>query len=82
MSRRAAIVEEEFDDDTDLPLPSQPLPNIGSRGPVLQEVTAMTTRTIVITLNPRSKRVLRRSHPNHGLNPILRIPARQSGRTP
>lgn len=37
MSRRAAIVEE-FDDDTDLPLPSLPLPNTGSRGPLLQEL--------------------------------------------
>lgn len=37
MSRRAAIVEE-FDDDTDLPLPSQPLPNTGSRGPLLEEI--------------------------------------------
>ncbi|KIM42311.1 hypothetical protein M413DRAFT_444738 [Hebeloma cylindrosporum] len=37
MSRRAAIVEE-FDDDTDLPLPSMPLPNTGSRGPLLQEL--------------------------------------------
>jgi signal recognition particle subunit SRP19 len=37
MSRRAAIVEE-FDDDTDLPLPSVPLPNTGSRGPLLQEL--------------------------------------------
>lgn len=37
MSRRAAIVEE-FDDDTDLPLPSQPLPNTGTRGPLLEEI--------------------------------------------
>ena len=37
MSRRAAIVEE-FDDDTDLPLPSMPLPNTGTRGPLLQEL--------------------------------------------
>jgi signal recognition particle subunit SRP19 len=37
MSRRAAIVEE-FNDDTDLPLPSLPLPNTGSRGPLLQEL--------------------------------------------
>ncbi|KAF9559467.1 signal recognition particle, SRP19 subunit [Agrocybe pediades] len=37
MSRRAAIVEE-FDDDTDLPLPSQPLPNTGTRGPLLEEM--------------------------------------------
>ncbi|KAF9030115.1 hypothetical protein BDZ89DRAFT_1112318 [Hymenopellis radicata] len=37
MSRRAAVVEE-FDDDTDLPLPSQPLPNFGNSGPLLQEI--------------------------------------------
>ena len=37
MSRRAAVVEE-FDDDTDLPLPSMPLPNTGARGPILQEL--------------------------------------------
>lgn len=37
MSRRAAIVED-FDDDTDLPLPSRPLPNTGTRGPLLQEI--------------------------------------------
>ncbi|KAJ6532712.1 signal recognition particle, SRP19 subunit [Mycena vulgaris] len=38
MSRRAAIIEEEFDDDTDLPLPSHPLPNTGTSGPLLQEL--------------------------------------------
>lgn len=37
MSRRAAIVEE-FDDDTDIPLPSHPLPNTGSRGPLIEEL--------------------------------------------
>ncbi|KAF9005416.1 hypothetical protein BDQ17DRAFT_1408193 [Cyathus striatus] len=37
MSRRP-MIEEEFDDDTDLPLPSQPLPNTGLRGPLLQEI--------------------------------------------
>ncbi|KDR72566.1 hypothetical protein GALMADRAFT_39294, partial [Galerina marginata CBS 339.88] len=31
-------IVEEFDDDTDLPLPSQPLPNTGSRGPLLEEM--------------------------------------------
>jgi hypothetical protein len=36
MTRKAAIVEE-FDDDTDLPLPSQPLPSTG-HGPLLQEI--------------------------------------------
>ncbi|TRM57463.1 signal recognition particle, SRP19 subunit [Schizophyllum amplum] len=30
---------EEFDDDTDLPLPSQTLPNTGTRGPLLEEIT-------------------------------------------
>ncbi|KAI0305248.1 signal recognition particle, SRP19 subunit [Multifurca ochricompacta] len=37
MSRRAAIVEE-FDDDTDLPLPSRSLPNTGSHGAILEEI--------------------------------------------
>jgi signal recognition particle subunit SRP19 len=37
MSRRAAIVEE-FDDDTDLPLPSRSLPNTGSRGAIIEEI--------------------------------------------
>ena len=37
MSRRAAIVEE-FDDDTDLPLPSRSLPGTGSRGAILEEI--------------------------------------------
>lgn len=37
MSRKTAIVEE-FDDDTDLPLPSHPLPNRGSNGPLLEEI--------------------------------------------
>ncbi|KII91237.1 hypothetical protein PLICRDRAFT_105853 [Plicaturopsis crispa FD-325 SS-3] len=41
MSRRTAIVEE-FDDDTDLPLPSQPLPNTGTRGPLLEEIGSGT----------------------------------------
>jgi signal recognition particle subunit SRP19 len=31
------MVEEEFDDDTDLPLPSF-IPNTGARGPLLQEI--------------------------------------------
>lgn len=38
MSRRTAIIEE-FDDDTDLPLPSRPLLNTGTRGAILQELT-------------------------------------------
>ncbi|KAI9444220.1 signal recognition particle SRP19 subunit [Lactarius indigo] len=37
MSRRAAIVEE-FDDDTDLPLPSHSLPDTGSRGAIIEEI--------------------------------------------
>jgi signal recognition particle subunit SRP19 len=37
MSPRAAIVEE-FDDDTDLPLPSRSLPDTGSRGAIIEEV--------------------------------------------
>ncbi|EIW77030.1 signal recognition particle SRP19 subunit [Coniophora puteana RWD-64-598 SS2] len=38
MSHRKTTIEEEFDDDTDLPLPSRPLPNTGTRGALLQEV--------------------------------------------
>jgi signal recognition particle subunit SRP19 len=38
MARRAAIVEE-FDDDTDLPLPSRPL-DLDARGPLLEEIGA------------------------------------------
>ena len=38
MSRRAAAIEEEFDDDTDLPLPAFNLPNTGARGPLLQQL--------------------------------------------
>ena len=37
MSRRAAIVEE-FDDDTDLPLPSHSLPDTGSRGAIIEAI--------------------------------------------
>jgi len=38
MSRRTAVVEE-FDDDTELPLPNRPLPNTGSRGAILEELS-------------------------------------------
>lgn len=38
MSRRTAVVEE-FDDDTDLPLPNRPLPNKGLRGAILAELS-------------------------------------------
>ncbi|KAG6833052.1 hypothetical protein H0H87_012063 [Tephrocybe sp. NHM501043] len=38
MSRRAPIVEDEFDDDTVFPHPSNVLPNTGSRGPLLEEM--------------------------------------------
>ena len=39
MARRVAAVVEEFDDDTDLPLPSRPLP-IDPRGALLEEIGA------------------------------------------
>ena len=39
MSRRTAVIEE-FDDDTDLPLPSRPLPNTGAKGPLLKEISS------------------------------------------
>jgi signal recognition particle subunit SRP19 len=37
MSRKTAIVED-FDDDTDLPLPTYTLPNTGTRGPLLEQL--------------------------------------------
>lgn len=39
MSRRTAIVED-FDDDTDIPLPSRPLPNTGKRGAIIEQIGA------------------------------------------
>ncbi|GBE89116.1 signal recognition particle, SRP19 subunit [Sparassis latifolia] len=39
MSRRTAVVEEIFDDDTDLPLPTRPLPNTGTQGAILEELS-------------------------------------------
>ncbi|KAG7097636.1 hypothetical protein E1B28_004968 [Marasmius oreades] len=39
MSRRAAIVEE-FDDDTDLPLPHKSLANTGFAGPLIKEIVS------------------------------------------
>lgn len=38
MPRRTATVVEEFDDDTDLPLPARALPNTGPRGAILEEI--------------------------------------------
>lgn len=40
MSRRPAAAIEEFDDDTDFPLPSRPLLSSGSRAAILEEITA------------------------------------------
>lgn len=36
MSRRAVVIEEEFDDDTELPLPNRALPNTGTKGAILE----------------------------------------------
>ncbi|OAX40616.1 signal recognition particle, SRP19 subunit [Rhizopogon vinicolor AM-OR11-026] len=38
MSHRRTAVVEEFDDDTDLPLPSRPVLDSGPRGPLLEEI--------------------------------------------
>lgn len=57
MPPRATIVEEEFDDDTDLPLPSRALPNTGARGALLEEITSDDEDDMEIpmlpTLQPR-----------------------------
>lgn len=39
MSRRAVVIEEEFDDDTDLPLPNKSLPNMGTKGAILEALS-------------------------------------------
>ena len=39
MSRRTVVVEEEFDDETDLPLPNKPLPNTGTKGAILEALS-------------------------------------------
>ena len=36
MSRRAAIMEEEYDDPDELILPSKTLPNTGTKGAILE----------------------------------------------
>lgn len=46
MSRRTATVEEEFDDDTDLPLLSRALPNTGARGAILEEIAIDSNREV------------------------------------
>ncbi|KAF5389992.1 hypothetical protein D9757_003879 [Collybiopsis confluens] len=38
MSRKAVLLEDEFDDDTDLPLPNRSLENTGAKGPLLQQI--------------------------------------------
>lgn len=38
MSRRTTTIEEDFDDDTGLPLTSRALPNTGTRGAILEEI--------------------------------------------
>lgn len=44
MSRRTAAIVEEFDDDTDLPLPSRALPHTGTRGAILEEISVDSDR--------------------------------------
>ncbi|KAI0341436.1 signal recognition particle SRP19 subunit [Trametopsis cervina] len=39
MSRRTAVIEDEFDDDTDLPLPAKSLPHTGTKGAILEAVS-------------------------------------------
>jgi len=40
MPLRPPTVEDAFDDETDLPLPSRALPNTGTRGALLEEVAS------------------------------------------
>jgi len=52
MPPRATIVEE-FDDDTELPLPSRALPNMGTRGALLEEITSDDEDVMEIPVQPR-----------------------------
>lgn len=36
--KTVVVEDDEFDDDTDLPLPSRALPNTGTRGALLEEI--------------------------------------------
>jgi signal recognition particle subunit SRP19 len=51
MPPRATIVED-FDDDTDLPLPSRALPNMGTRGALLEEITSDDEDDMEIPMHP------------------------------
>ncbi|KAF7291873.1 hypothetical protein MIND_01212600 [Mycena indigotica] len=68
MSRRAAVVEE-FDDDTDLPLPSRPLPNTGSSGPLLQELHISDDDDDYARPGPASPHAQPNFRPPSGVNP-------------
>lgn len=46
MSRRTITIEEEFDDDTSLPLPTRALPNTGTRGAILEEIGIDSDREV------------------------------------
>lgn len=46
MSRRTTTIEEEFDDDTSLPLPNRALPNTGTRGAILEEIGIYSDREV------------------------------------
>ena len=46
MSRRTATIVEEFDDDTDLPLPNRALPNTGTRGAILEQIGIDSDREV------------------------------------
>jgi signal recognition particle subunit SRP19 len=46
MSRRTITVEEDFDDDADLSLPSRALPNTGARGAILEEIGFESDRDV------------------------------------
>jgi len=46
MSRRTTTIEEEFDDDTSLPIPNRALPNTGARGAILEEIGIDSDREV------------------------------------
>lgn len=69
MPPRATIVEE-FDDDTDLPLPSRALPNTGTRGALLEEITSDDDEDdMEIPQQPTERPVAPSSGPRSGFVP-------------
>lgn len=78
MSRRVAIVEEdEFDDDTELPLPSKYLPNTGARGAILEAISDDELESEPGPATPSNSQFREREVVTQDLPPGMRPPVKQ-----